>query len=132
MSRRTDIFIVLFLISATVSLIQASIAVSPREVAQLMGNAVGVSAGVLPNEYNGLALELKKKQEGLALLENDLAHREALLREAATRDQSKSDRQMQYLLMLTAGLFVTVLLNFYFDIRRGHLQITAPPERAHA
>lgn len=132
MSRRTDIFVILFLISASVSLARLSITPDSVEVARLLGSAVGVSAGVAPNEYNTLAQQLREKQEALALTESDLARREAAVREAATRNQLNSDRQMMYLLFLTGGLFVAVIVNFYFDIRRGHLALGAPAEQARA
>jgi len=121
MSLRTEIFVALFLISALTALGKMSMMVDPSEITRLLGTAVGVSAGVEPNEYSALAQALKQKQEGLALTESDLARREALVREAEAREQARSDRQLLYLFILTGGLFLLVLVNFYFDIRRSHM-----------
>jgi hypothetical protein len=125
MSLRTEIFVVLFLISALTSLGKLSVTADSSDVSRLLGTAVGVSAGVEPNEYSALAQALRQKQEGLALTESDLARREALVREAEAREEAKSDRQLLYLFILTGGLFLLVLANFYFDIRRSHMMLAS-------
>lgn len=81
-------------------------------------SVIGVGAAVVPNEYNILAEELKRK-------EAELAEREAALR-AGTANTPLATRERDPLLVVSVAaaiiLFALLLLNFYLDWRRERRQ----------
>ncbi len=72
---------------------------------------VNATAGVAPNTYNQLALQLKNKELSL----ND---KERLIQEQKTELRRNSRGFFTVILTFISLLFVLVILNFYFDYRR--------------
>ena len=82
----------------------------------LAGAAVGMSAGVEPNQYNTLAQQLHTKETTLAAREARLADIEASVR---SETGINSPNLLSLLsLLLSLILFALVGVNFYFDRRR--------------
>ena len=52
-----------------------------------VGGAVGISVGVLPNEFNAWAAELKKKEALLADREQNIEERETAMRASILREE---------------------------------------------
>lgn len=81
---------------------------------------VGVSVGVLPNQYNTLNDQLNQKaaylDERQAYLD---AQQAALASSTAALNSPSGNPYLAYLTVAIAGLAVLVLLNFYFDWRRS-------------
>ncbi len=112
--------IALIVVAFYASLFQTS---SPTPGARLiaqLGSAVGMSVGVMPNEVNTLAAQLREKEEHLAQREHTVEEREALLR-GTLIDQEKTYALSREALSLFGGglLFALLLANFYLDWRRA-------------
>jgi hypothetical protein len=79
-----------------------------------LGSAVGMGVSIPENPFNKVALQLKEKEEKLALKEIELYEREMAI--------SKTDSESGLLTYLLGGgiifLFILILLNFYLDYVR--------------
>jgi len=75
----------------------------------MLANAtVGVSAGVEPNPYNGVAQQLNAK-------EAELESREQALN---SKTNGRGDTLGLYSFLMSAILLVLIAINFYLDMRR--------------
>lgn len=82
---------------------------------QLAASSVGMSVAVAPNQYNTLALQLQEKDQQLTAREKELAAQElALQKEAAIRNTGGN----WIIILVGAGLFFLIALNYYLDYRR--------------
>lgn len=76
---------------------------------------IGSSASVQPNQFNKAAEQLKIKETALLEKEEDILREKNFLQAEVGRGQQKI---LIYLAVIGGGLFVLILLNFYFDSRR--------------
>ena len=96
------------------------------EVRNLMGNAVGVSAAIPPNEFNSLASQLSDKEREINLRAQALSAREqSILSELDSIQMERETRVYQYLFGLTALLLVLVGMNYYLDYHRREYTVAA-------
>ncbi len=80
---------------------------------------VGLSVGVLPNPYNTLDAQLNQKQAYLNEEQSYLNAQEAALASTSAAASPLTSPLGWYLLAAIFALFVLVVLNFYFDLRRS-------------
>lgn len=80
-----------------------------------VGNAVGVTVSIEPNQYNSLNEQLKNKEEALKERESTLKENESII----LARSEKQDKILQYLLIISTVLLFLIFLNFIFDWRRG-------------
>lgn len=80
-----------------------------------LGNAVGVSVGVPPNQYNTVAQELDEWDKRLDRREQELNEREVLLRESG---QTSSDTSSVYIMAIGFLLLLLIVINFVLDWKR--------------
>lgn len=80
-----------------------------------VGNAVGVTISIEPNQYNTLDEQLKNKEKTLLERESTLRENENII----LARSEKQDKTLQYLLIISGVLLFLIFLNFIFDWRRG-------------
>ncbi len=110
------IFFFFFILISFLSILGADPISVSKFLGAKMGRAVGISvtAGVPPNPFNTLALQLKEKEERLAQKEVELNKREEELSRV-------SNLQTKLIWGMFAGiivLFLLILLNYYLDYQR--------------
>lgn len=99
------------------------VSISPKvligSAKQLLANAVvGMTVGVLPNEYNTLAQQLESKQATLAEREDDLLQLEQNIR--TLQDKNSFSNTLGIVsLAISLGLFMLIGANYYLDWRRN-------------
>lgn len=76
---------------------------------------IGSSASVYPNQFNRVAEQLKLKEAALLEKEEDIQGEKNSLKEEIIRERQKI---LLYFSIIGGGLFILILLNFYFDSRR--------------
>lgn len=97
---------------------------------EFLRNAAAVSAittSVPRNEVNVLAQALEEKRVALDEREVELTARESALAQRVAEEVRKENRKTLFVILGTAlVLLILVLLNFYFDLRRGsHSEATS-------
>ncbi|KKU51010.1 MAG: hypothetical protein UX72_C0028G0005 [Parcubacteria group bacterium GW2011_GWA2_47_10] len=80
-----------------------------------LGSGVGVAIGVLPNDVNVLAQELKEKEMSLNELEALLKQKESGISQATFEEQNKA---FWVIGIIGGALLSLIVLNFYLDWRR--------------
>jgi hypothetical protein len=74
-----------------------------------LGQAVGASATVVPNQYNSVAAQIVQKEQEIALREAELAAQEG---------SNEMNAGLIYTTIIGAVLLFLILLNFYLDHTR--------------
>ena len=98
---------------------------------QNLANVSSLSASILPNPYNALAMQFEQKEQELNAREASLSAEEAALKAQITREAKKQWIWIEVLVGLVLLLLVLLLLNFYFDIKREESREEhAAPEHA--
>jgi hypothetical protein len=86
---------------------------------ELVGNVIGVSAAVPPNEFNSLVAQLSEKEKELDARAAALSAREqSLISELDARQQDRMRVIYMYLFGFTSLLFGLVVVNYYLDYHR--------------
>ncbi len=84
-----------------------------------LGNVIGVSAAVPPNEFNSLAAQFAQREKDLDARAAALSAREqSLLSELDARQESRMTLVYTYLFGFTLFLLALVLVNYYLDFHR--------------
>lgn len=93
---------------------------------------VGVSVGIAPNPYNTIDAQLNQKSAYLDERQAYLdAEQAALASSTAAANSPEGNPFLLYLTIAVAGLATLVILNFYFDWRRGRKKgspMQSPPQ----
>jgi flagellar basal body-associated protein FliL len=85
---------------------------------QNLANVSSLSASVLPNPYNSLAMQFEQKEQELNARAQELSAEEAALNDRITAESKKQWLLISVLIGLVILLLVLLVLNFYFDIKR--------------
>lgn len=93
--------------------------VSVRDTFSQMGSAVGMSAGVRPNEWNSVAQEMTEWERDLTAREKAVAEQEALIAESTS---NANQRSATYIIAISALLLALIIMNFVLDWRRAELR----------
>jgi len=85
----------------------------------LLGNAIGISAAVPPNEFNSLVAQFSEREKELDARAAALSAREqSLLSELDARQQDRMNIVYSYLFGFTIFLLSLVIVNYYLDFHR--------------
>ncbi len=85
----------------------------------LLGNAIGISAAVPPNEFNSLAAQFEQREKDLDARAEALSAREqSLLSELDARQKDRMTIVYSYLFGFTVFLLSLVIVNYYLDFHR--------------
>jgi ABC-type Na+ efflux pump permease subunit len=85
----------------------------------VMGNVIGVSAGVAPNEFNTLIAQLSDREKELDARSAALSSREqSIVSELDARQKDRMNTAYTYLFGFTLLLFLLVCVNYYLDYHR--------------
>jgi hypothetical protein len=114
------IAVAILALSAELSVSGLSLAELARSAYQSAANVVAISAGIPSNEYNTIVAQIDAKEKELNARETALVAREGGVSTAT----GNNPLAFYALGAVTALLFVLLLLNFYFDWKRGLLTRT--------
>ena len=120
MPRVAALFVLIVIGGLTVTLISARVPV--YFFSETMLGQIGINVGVLPNQYNTLNQALDQKQAYLNEREAYLNSREGAIGSStpvAQASVAESDPLVWSFIVGMALLTVLVMLNFYFDWKRG-------------
>ena len=85
----------------------------------IMGNVIGVTAGVAPNEFNTLIAQLSEREKELDARAEALSAREqSIVSELDARQKERTEKVYVYLFGFTLFLFLLVSTNYYLDYHR--------------
>jgi hypothetical protein len=85
----------------------------------LLGNVIGISAAVPPNEFNSLVAQFSEREKELDARAAALSAREqSLLSELDARQEDRMKIVYSYLFGFTIFLLALVLVNYYLDFHR--------------
>jgi hypothetical protein len=122
MQHRASPYLVLIATLVFAALFFSGIAFTPNsqtEALDQIATVVGMSASVPSNEYSQLAQQLTAREQALSDREAALVLQEETQRGTLNDDVRRANaRTLIVLSVALVILFVLVMLNFYFDIRR--------------
>lgn len=99
---------------------------------QNLATVASMSAAVLPNEYNSLAVQLDQKDKELTDREQELLRQEAVL-DAKIEEATAANKRLTIIVLgsVTALLLILIFLNFYFDVKREESHERKASEEEH-
>jgi hypothetical protein len=90
-----------------------------RTQGALLGNVIGVSASVPPNEFNSLAAQFAQREKELDARAVALSAREqSIVSELDARQKDRMNSVYSYLFGFTLLLLILVIVNYYLDYHR--------------